>query len=72
MKSLYTLIFVLLSGFCFAVDPTWNLADAAKEAEQDIRLGHIKFYWTGSFEVGPIGVPMKLKSIQGQMPELGV
>jgi len=60
MKSLYTIVFVLLAGFCFAADPTWNPAAAAKEAEQDIRSGHIRFYWAGSVGVGPVGVPMDL------------
>ena len=60
MKRLCTLIFVLLAGFCVAADPTWNPADAVKEAEQDIRLGHIKFYWAGSVGVGPVGVPMEI------------
>ena len=59
MKCLYTLIFVLLAGFCVAAEPTWNPADAAKEAEQDIRSGHIKFYWAGSVGVGPVGVPIE-------------
>ena len=45
---------------CLAADPTWNPADAAKEAEQDIRKGNIKFYWTGSVGVGPVGVPMEV------------
>ena len=60
MKRLYTLICVLFAGFCVAADPTWNPADAVKEAEQDIRSGHIKFYWAGSVGVGPVGVPMEL------------
>jgi hypothetical protein len=60
MKRLYTLIVVLLAGFCIAANPTWNPADAVKEAEQDIRSGHIKFYWAGSVGVGPVGVPMEL------------
>ena len=60
MKGLYTLIFVLIAGFCFAADPIWNPADAVKEAEQDIRSGHIKFYWAGSVAVGPVGVPMEV------------
>ena len=60
MKGLYTLIFVLIAGFCFAANPTWNPADAVKEAEQDIRSGHIKFYWAGSVAVGPVGVPMEV------------
>ena len=60
MKFLYTIIFVLLGGPCIAADPTWNPADAIKEAEQDIRSGHIKFYWAGSVGVGPVGVPMEV------------
>ena len=60
MKFLYTIIFVLLGGLCIAADPTWNPADAIKEAEQDIRSGHIKFYWAGSVGVGPVGVPMEV------------
>lgn len=60
MKRLFTLIFVLLAGFCFAADSTWNPADAAKEAEQDIRSGHIKFYWAGSIAVAPVGVPIEI------------
>jgi len=60
MKLLWSLIFVLLAGYSFAADPTWNPADAVKEAEQDIQLGHIKFYWSGSIGVRPIGVPIEL------------
>ena len=60
MKCLYTLIFVLLAGFSVAAEPTLNPADAVKEAEHDIRTGHIKFYWAGSVEVGPVGVPMEV------------
>ena len=52
-------MFVLLAGYFFAADPTWNPADATKEAEQDIRSGHIKFYWSGSIGVRPIGVPIE-------------
>ena len=45
---------------CLAAGPAWNPADAVKEAEQDIRSGHIKFYWAGSVAVGPVGVPMEV------------
>lgn len=58
---------------CLAADPAWNPADAAKEAKQAIRVGHIKFYWAGSVGVGRVGVSIKVrKSIQGLMPELAV
>jgi glyoxylase-like metal-dependent hydrolase (beta-lactamase superfamily II) len=36
------------------------VADAVKEAEQDIRTGHIKFYWAGSIASRPVGVPIEL------------
>jgi hypothetical protein len=44
MKFLCTLALMVSAGFCIVADPTWNPADAVKEAEQDIRSGHIKFY----------------------------
>jgi len=57
MKIFCLLILALVSGFCVAAEPTWNPADAVKEAEQDIRSGHIKFYWSGSVASFPVGVP---------------
>jgi hypothetical protein len=60
MKTFYVLILALVSGFCVAAEPTWNPADAVKEAEQDIRTGHIKFYWSGSIASMPIGVPIEV------------
>ena len=49
-----------LAGYCMAAEPTWNPADAVKEAEQDIRAGHIKFYWAGSIASRPVGVPFEV------------
>ena len=60
MKILRILIFALAAGFCIAAEPTWNPADAVKEAEQDIRAGHIKFYWSGSIASMPFGVPFEV------------
>ena len=60
MKILAVLAAAFAPLLCFAADPSWNPADAAKEAEQDIRSGHIKFYWAGSVGVGPVGVPMEV------------
>jgi hypothetical protein len=60
MKILCILALPVITGHCAAADPTWNPADATKEAERDIRSGHIKFYWAGSVGVGPVGVPMEL------------
>jgi len=60
MKSLRILALALAAGFCIAAEPTWNPADAVKEADQDIRSGHIKFYWAGSIAVRPVGVPFEV------------
>lgn len=60
MKGLNALIFVVLANLCNAADPTWNPADAVKEAEQDIRSGHIKFYWAGSIASRPVGIPFEV------------
>ena len=60
MKIVCSLILALAAACCVAAEPTWNPADAVKEAEQDIRSGHIKFYWAGSVGVGPVGVPMEV------------
>jgi hypothetical protein len=57
MKITRILAFMLAAGFCIAADPAWNPDDAVKEAEQDIRSGHIKFYWSGSIASMPVGVP---------------
>src|SRR2546423_8741676 len=53
MKILRILGMFLVAGCCVAAEPTWNQADAVKEAEQDIRTGHIKFYWSGSIASMP-------------------
>jgi len=60
MKILRLLLLVLVAAFCTAADPTWNPADAVKEAEQDIRSGNIKFYWAGSIASRPVGVPFEV------------
>jgi hypothetical protein len=60
MNMLRVLNVVLLGLCCVAAEPTWNPADAVKEAEQDIRAGHIKFYWAGSIASRPIGVPFEV------------
>jgi hypothetical protein len=60
MKMVCILILALAAACCVAAEPTWNPADAVKEAEQDIRSGHIKFYWAGSIESRPVGVPLEV------------
>ena len=60
MKILWSLVLALVAGCCVAAEPTWNPADAGKEAEQDIRTGHIKFYWAGSIASRSVGVPFEV------------
>jgi hypothetical protein len=60
MKILYSVALALVAGCCIAAEPTWNPADAVKEAEQDIRTGHIKFYWSGSIASRPVGVSIEV------------
>ena len=58
MKISCVLGSVVVAVLCIAADPSWNPADAVKEAERDIRSGHIKFYWSGSIASTPVGVPI--------------
>ena len=60
MKIFPILSLVLMAVCCLGAEPTWNPADAVKEAEQDIRSGHIKFYWAGSIASRPVGVPFEV------------
>ena len=57
MKTSCIFAVAFVAACCVAAEPTWNPADAVKEAEQDIRTGHIKFYWAGSIASFPVGVP---------------
>ena len=60
IKILTVLGSALVAVVCIAADPTWNPAAAVKEAKQDIDTGHIKFYWAGSIESRPVGVPFEV------------
>jgi hypothetical protein len=48
---------VIVVAVCIAAEPSWNPAEAAKDAEKDIKAQHIQFYWSGSIAVFPVGVP---------------
>ena len=51
---------IAVVSVCFAAEqPSWNPADAAKDAEKDIKAQHIQFYWSGSIAVFPVGVPFE-------------
>jgi len=60
MKLFSIISVILIAACCFGGEPNWNPADAVKEAEQDIRAGHVKFYWSGSIASMPVGVPIEV------------
>jgi hypothetical protein len=60
MKILRIFALAFVAELCIAADPSWNPADAVKEAEQDIRSGRIKFYWSGSIASMSVGVPIEV------------
>ena len=60
MKILRVLALAVAAGLCIAADPAWNPDNAVKEADRDIRTGHIKFYWSGSIASFPVGVPFEV------------
>jgi hypothetical protein len=41
-----------------AAEPSWNPAEAVKDAEKDISAKRVQFYWSGSIAVSPVGVPL--------------
>jgi|SRR5437868_6174107 len=59
MKIVCVLI-LALAACCIAADPTWNPADAAKKAEQDIRSGHISFIERIASRPDQWGVPCEV------------
>jgi hypothetical protein len=60
MKIGRILALTLAAGLCMGADTAWNPDNAVKEAELDIRSGHIKFYWWGSIASMPVGVPIEV------------
>lgn len=59
MKRLSVVVGLAVASACFGTEPSWNPADAAKDAESDIKAQHVQFYWSGSIAVFPVGVPLE-------------
>ena len=59
MRRLLVVFCLIVTAAGFAAAPSWNPADAPKDAEKDIKAQHIQFYWSGSIAVFPIGVPFE-------------
>jgi hypothetical protein len=58
MRKFLIIVGLLSAAMCLAAQPSWNPADAAKDAEKDIAAKHVQFYWSGSIAVFPVGVPI--------------
>jgi|SRR5690242_7726644 len=50
---------LVAASACFGAQPSWNPADAPKDAEKDIAAKRVQFYWSGSIAVFPVGVPFE-------------
>lgn len=61
----------IISASFGAEQPSWNPADAAKDAEKDIKAQRVQFYWSGSVGVYPVGVPFEF-AIRYPKAEAGV
>lgn len=60
MRRLLIVVGLAASSWALAAEqPSWNSADAPKDAEKDIKAQHIQFYWSGSIAVFPVGVPFE-------------
>jgi hypothetical protein len=59
MRKLLIVVGLVAAAMCLAAEPSWNPADAAKDAQKDIKAHHIQFYWSGSIAVFPVGVPIE-------------
>jgi len=59
MRTFLIVIGLTTATACFAAGPSWNPAEAAKDADKDIAAKHVQFYWSGSIAVFPVGVPIE-------------
>jgi len=59
VKRISILSSIIVAASCIAAEPSWNPADAAKDAEKDIKAQHVQFYCSGSIAVFPVGVPFE-------------
>ncbi len=59
MRRLLIVASLVLTAVGFAAEPSWKPADAAKDAEKDIKAQHVQFYWSGSIAIFPVGVPFE-------------
>jgi len=60
MRALLIFTALVAAAACLGAEQRgWNPAEAAKDAEKDIRAQKIQFYWSGSIAVFPVGVPVE-------------
>jgi hypothetical protein len=59
MRKLLIVVGLVAAAMCLAAEPSWNPADAVKDAEKYIAAKHVQFYRSGSIAVFPVGVPIE-------------
>jgi hypothetical protein len=59
MRRLLVTLYLIATAMGFAAGPSWNPAEASKDAEKDIKASKIQFFWSGSIAVFPVGVPFE-------------
>ena len=59
MQRVLVVFCLIVTAVGYAAEPSWNPAEAPKDAEKDINAQHIQFYWSGSIAVMPVGVPIE-------------
>jgi len=61
-------LFLLGTSVIIAKPKEWSEREAIAEAQQDIRMHKIKFYWHGGYASMPVGLPPKYAHIADRYP----
>jgi hypothetical protein len=60
--------FVLFASAMYAKPKEWSKREAIAEAQHDIRVHKIRFYWHGGYASTPVGLPAKYTHIADRYP----
>lgn len=61
-------VFVLCTSAVSARPKEWSEREAIAEAQHDIRMHKIKFYWHGGYASIPVGLPAKYAHLADAYP----
>ena len=59
---------VVVASAMYAKPKEWSESEAIAEAQRDIRVHKIKFYWYGGYASMPVGLPAKYAHIADRYP----